>query len=46
MGSPVSLVVANIYVENFEDLAVTTAPDNSEQTPVYPDVKSLSLNLR
>ena len=27
MGSPVSSVVANIYMEHFEDLAVTTAPD-------------------
>ena len=27
MGSPVSPVVANIYMEHFEDLAVTIAPD-------------------
>ena len=27
MGSPVSPVVANIYMEHFEDLAVTTAPN-------------------
>ena len=37
MGFPVSPVVTNIYMEHFEDLAVTTAPDPPRVWKRYMD---------
>ena len=37
MGSPVSSVVANIYMKHFEDLAVMTAPNPPRMWKRYVD---------
>ena len=37
MGSPVSPIVANIYMEEFEHLALNTAPERPRQWKRYVD---------